>query len=541
MTAERRETVLTFGVIVALLGMLLWPERGYVPIWDGNVYANCVVDAATMHGFDLNSLRCAGHPSYGWAAILTLSQLSSPGDTAMLLLVNAMLGVLALVSFRAIAAALFPGDGHARPLNVLTVACALHPVLLSTLLQVNVDFGVYVFFLAMYAALVHDRYGWAAVAGTFLVFSKETGAFAAGALVAVDVGRRLLVPAFRGMSLRARLARVAPIWPAVLPVMLFGLYVVWWSAGANAPPAIWKHDWNTSTADGFRFFDLADPIFVSYAAGIFVLGFSWVVSAIIAGDALVGGYRFVRRRVPRVLAGADPSLVMSLAVLTLVLTYVLTAFRTWSNVRYFAVLYPLYLLLAYAALVRLRVSLAGRVGIGVVLVGLFGLGAVRSVDPVSKAVYGTFSIGDREMYTMASITGEVSGPGRDELVYNLEFTGFHHLQNALYRELRIGDSTWVAIPRSVRWHLWSQLDARTRRRTLQRTDVIVPRYTDEIDLQASPNRPADVVFLEFSNHEYGDHALESLTRRYYREAGIARIHLNGHLLVAHHLVLRALP
>ena len=209
--------------------------------------------------------------------------------------------------------------------------------------------------------------------------------------------------------------------------------------------------------------------------------------------------------------------------------------------RYFAVLYPLYLLLAYAALVRLRVSLAGRVGIGVVLVGLFGLGAVRSVDPVSKAVYGTFSIGDREMYTMASITGEVSGPGRDELVYNLEFTGFHHLQNALFRELRIGDSTWVAIPRSVRWHLWSQLDARTRRRTLQRTDVIVPRYTDEIDLQASPNRPADVVFLEFSNHEYGDHALESLTRRYYREAGIARIHLNGHLLVAHHLVLRALP
>jgi len=541
MTAERRETVLTFGVIVALLGMLLWPERGYVPIWDGNVYANCIVDAATMHGFDLNSLRCARHPTYGWAAILTLSQLSSPGDTGMLLLMNVLLGLLALVSFRALASALFPGDGHARALNVLTVACALHPVLLSTLLQVNPDFGLYVFFLAMYAALVHDRYGWAAVAGTFLAFSKETGAFAAGALVAVEVGRRVLAPALRGMSLRVRLARIAPIWPAFLPVTLFGLYLVWWTAGANAQPAIWKHDWNTSTADAFRFFDLTDPIFVSYAAGIFVLGFSWVVSAIIAGDALVGGYRFLRRRAPRVLAGADPSLVVSLAVLTLVLTYVLTAFRTWSNVRYFAVLYPLYLLLAYAALVRMRVSLAGRLGVGVVLVGLFGLGAVRSADPVSKAVYGTFSIGDREMYTMTSITGEFSGPGRDELVYNLEFTGFHHIQNALFRELRIGDSTWVAISRSMRWHLWSQLDARTRRRTLQRTNLIVPRYADEIDLQVNPNRPTDVVFLEFSNHQYGDHALESLTRRYYREAGIARIHLNGHLLVAHHLVLRALP
>ncbi|MCX5765561.1 MAG: hypothetical protein NTU67_13190 [Gemmatimonadetes bacterium] len=541
MTAERRETVLTFGVIVALLGMLLWPERGYVPIWDGNVYANCIVDAATTHGFDLNSLRCARHPTYGWAAILTLSQLSSPGDTGMMLLMNVLLGLLALVSFRALASALFPGDGHARALNVLTVACALHPVLLSTLLQVNPDFGLYVFFLAMYAALVHDRYGWAAVAGTFLAFSKETGAFAAGALVAVEVGRRVLAPALRGMSLRARLARIAPIWPAFLPLTLFGLYLVWWTASANAQPAIWKHDWNTSTADAFRFFDLTDPIFVSYAAGIFVLGFSWVVSAIIAGDALVGGYRFLRRRAPRMLAGADPSLVVSLAVLTLVLTYVLTAFRTWSNVRYFAVLYPLFLLLAYAALVRLRVSVVGRIAAGLVLVGLFGLGAVRSADPVSKAVYGTFSIGDREMYTMTSITGEFSGPGRDELVYNLEFTGFHHIQNALFRELRIGDATWVAISRSMRWHLWSQLDARTRRRTLQRTNLIVPRYADEIDLQVNPNRPTDVVFLEFSNHQYGDHALESLTRRYYREAGIARIHLNGHLLVAHHLVLRALP
>ena len=82
MTPARREQILTLGVIIALFGVLLWPERGYVPIWDGHVYANCVVDAATRNGFDLNALRCAGHPSYGWAAILALSQLAAPGDAA---------------------------------------------------------------------------------------------------------------------------------------------------------------------------------------------------------------------------------------------------------------------------------------------------------------------------------------------------------------------------------------------------------------------------------------------------------------------------
>ncbi len=539
MTSEKREQLLTFGLIVALLGALLWPERGYVPIWDGHVYANCVVDAATMVGFDFNALRCAEHPTYGWTAILALSQLSSPGDAGLMLLMNALLGMLALVSFRAIGAKLFPGVGHARALNLLTVACAVHPVLLSTLVQVNVDFGVYVFFLAMYAAMLHDRFDWAAVAGTFLAFSKETGAFAAGALVAVEVVRRLVAPELRGLSPRERIARVSPIWPAFLPLVLFGVYLLWWTTGANARPAIWKHDWNRTTADGFAFFDLSDPVFVSYAAGIFVLGFCWVGSTIIAADAVLGGVRAVRRRAPRELAGADRSLVIAFAFLTLALTYVLTSFRTWSNMRYFAVLYPLFLLLAYVSLVRLKVPEVGRLLVCALLIGLFGLGAVRSADPVSKAVYGTFSIGDRNMYKMTSITGEFAGPGRDELVYNLEFTGFHHLQNALFRELRPTDSTWIATSRSVRWQLWSQLDARTRRRSLQRQDVVVPRYADDIDLQANPNRPQDVVFLEFSNREYGDRALENLLRRYYQEAGIARIHLNGHVLVAHHLVRRA--
>jgi hypothetical protein len=537
MSLERREQLLTFGLILAAFVILLWPERGYVPIWDGRVYANCAVDAATSVAFSLRDLRCAGHPSYGWTALMATSQLLTPGDAGMLLLMNSILGLLALYSFRTIAGVLFPAKEHARALNLLTVACAVHPVLLSTLVQPNVDFGVYVFFLAMYAALLRDRFDWAAVAGTFLVFSKETGAFAAAALVVAEAGRRLSAPEWRGTPISGRLAAVRPLWPAMLPLGLFAAYLVWWSTSGE--PLVWKHEWNRSSADAFRFFDLSDPVFVSYAAGIFVLGFGWVVTATIAIDALAGGVGMLRRRAARPVFGGDATAIVALAVLTLVLTWVLTAYRTWSNVRYFAVLYPLYLLLGYAAVVRLGAGVRARIAFAVLLIGLFGWGVVRSSDPVSARVYGTFPIGDRSMYRMTSITGEFAGPGRDELVYNLEFTGFHHLQNALFRELRVGDSTWISTSRSVRWNLWSQLDARTRRRSLQRSDVIVPRYADEVDLAANPNRPLDVVFLEFSNREDKDHALEMLTRTLYRDVGIARFHLRGHLLVAHHLVRRA--
>ena len=54
--------------------------------------------------------------------------------------------------------------------------------------------------------------------------------------------------------------------------------------------------------------------------------------------------------------GAESVIVTALTVLTAALTYLLTSFRTWSNLRYFALLYPLFLALTYSALVRLGVT-----------------------------------------------------------------------------------------------------------------------------------------------------------------------------------------
>ena len=290
-------------------------------------------------------------------------------------------------------------------------------------------------------------------------------------------------------------------------------------------------------ADAVRLFDLADPVFLSYAAGIFLLGFGWVVSAIIAADLTVAGTRFVRRLSPRLVAGANPQAVATLGLVSLLLIYGLTSFRTWSNLRYFALIYPLLLMLAYAALVRLgaRATVRALIMAGVTL--LFAFASVRSADPVSRAVYGTFSIGNREMYRMSSITGEFGGPGRDELVYNLEFTGFHHLQNAFFAQLRPGTTTWIVTARSVRWNIWSQLDPETLRRTLSREQVLGPRYADETDIATMADKPTELFFLEFSNRPDQDHSLATLTP-FYRVDTISRIHFGGHVLVVRHLVRR---
>ena len=529
-----RERAIAVGITVVAMTLMLWPHLGYVPLWDGRVYANCVMDAA-FSGLSVESLRCAGHPSQGWALVLALPQLVDPGNVVLLNATNLALGVVALIAIRVVLARAFPSGAHARHLDLVAAACALHPVVLSTLLQPNVDFGVYVFFFVALAGLLTPSRGgtMAALAGgTLLAFSKETGVAAYGLAFAAA----LAIEHMRsGVPLRRRLGAVTRRAAVLsLPLVLFVAHVLQWNA-THRQGAIWKHGWQESSADGFRFFDLSEPVFVSYAAGLFVLGFMWVAWLPVAADAIAGLARMARRAPERPVEGSDHAVLVTLTLLTCAIAYLFTSFRTWSNLRYFAVLYPLFLMLSYAALVRLQVPARLRgIAVGAVLV-LFGLAGQRSVDPLSRAVYGTFDTGVRRMYWMTSISGEFEGPGRDQLVYNLEFTGYHHVQNALYARLKPNDSTVIGTPRHVRWNIWTQLDATTTQRTMRRAGVFAPTYADEVDIAARRSREA--WFLDFSNHGAKDRALQTLLPQY-RIADSLVVVAGGQRVTARHLVRR---
>jgi len=529
-----RERVGAIAIAAMAMVVMIVPNLDYVPLWDGRVYANCVMEAA-FSGITAESLRCAGHPSQGWALVLAIPQLFAPGSVAVLLLTNLALGIVAVAAFRVVLSRVFPDSAHARELDLVAIACAVHPVVLSTLVQPNVDFGVYVFFLVALAGLLtSSTMGTltALIGGTLLVFSKETGVVAYGAAVAAALGAEHLRS---GVPLRQRLAGVFRRGALLsLPVVLFGVDVIVWSA-THGGSAIWKHTWQQSSTDGFNFFDLSEPIFVSYAAGLAVLGFMWVLWLPVAVDIAVGLGRMARRQATRVVEAADTPALIAVTVMTAGLAYVLTSFRTWSNLRYFALLYPLFLVLAYASLHRLGARAAFRRATLAAIVLLFVIANFRSVDPLSRLVYGTFNTGVHKMYRMSSITGEFRGPGRDQLVYNLQFTGYHHVQNTLLRQIRPTDSTVIATARHVRWNIWTQLRTTTFARSMRRDSVFSPTYADEVDVAA--RRSPEAWFLEFSNRDDDDHALATLLPRY-RIADSIVVVSHGQRLVAHHLVRR---
>ena len=92
-----RARAVAVAIAAAAMLVMVWPHLGYVPLWDGRVYANCVMDAA-FSGVSMESLRCAGHPSQGWALLLVMPQLFDPGNIALLHATNLLLGVVAVVA-----------------------------------------------------------------------------------------------------------------------------------------------------------------------------------------------------------------------------------------------------------------------------------------------------------------------------------------------------------------------------------------------------------------------------------------------------------
>ncbi len=522
-----------FAGVAALLVLLLWPERGYVAIWDGHVYLTCVVDAAA-HGITLDALRCGEHPSQLYMGLLALSQLPEPGNTGALLIANSLLGALALWALGDLLSRLLPGESWWPDRALLLTIVAIHPVVLATLVQVNPDFGVYAFFLMALSHLAARRYGWAALAGVFLCFSKETGALVYFVALALHVVSRFLGEEEGSWKRFAHIAPPAAV--AATPLAAYAGFLWWWGASRQTS-ALWNPGIHSQPLDAFRWFDFESITLRSSLAIIFVLGFMWLPAAALVADFAVGIRRTLLRLSDRGLDGVNGRLAGYMTALTAALVYVLTSYRTWSNPRYFVVLVPLLIVAGFVAVVRLRAAPVFRRA-GLAVVGVLLLASEhRSWDPVSRALFGTFSVGPAEMYRVAGITHEFGGRGIDQLGYNLQFTGFHHAQNAVFAALRPSDTTAIVFPRRVNWLVASPLDARTFARSAALTGTVTPRYMDESELAKLPEPlPRELWYLDLANNP-DTLAILSLHRKY-EDVGSQSYTARSHTIAVRHLVRR---
>jgi hypothetical protein len=523
-----------WGVIpAALLVMLVWPERTFVPIWDGNVYMECVVDAA-RNGLNVHSLRCGGHQSQLYMGLLALTQLPRPGNIVAIVAMNLALALAALAAFASILRRLIPGDAWWVERALIVSLIAVHPLLAASLIQLNSDFGVYAFFAMALACLVSRRYWLAAAAGLMLCFSKETGALIYLAALALHLLFRAIEERGGTVDRMRTLAREAA--PAMIPLALFALFLAWWSA-TQASYAVWNQGMHEHPIAGIRWFDFDDPILRSYAAIIFVLGFAWIPTMVILADVAVGAIRALRGLRDRGMPGVDAGLAGYLAALVALLVYLLTVYRTFNFPRYFVVLAPLLMLAGFVSLVRLGAGPRSR-RLALAATCAVLLSANRaSWDPLSRRLFGTLPIGGSSVYDVSGIAHAFRMTNIDHLCYNLQFTGFHWALNAMYAALRPTPATTIVFARSNHWGLWGPLDARTFQRVAARSGTVTPHYADQNMIVALRDQQPRELWLVEQPNDLDTLAAQTLHRSY-ADADSVRYTAGGLTITARHLVRR---
>jgi hypothetical protein len=528
LASKRAGNVFLAAALVLSIGLLA-TRVGMVPFWDGRIYADCLVDAALRH-LALSTMRCGGHPSHAYILYGGAIQMLSPESFAPMLFANVVLYLASCAGVYRLAQLAFPGDEHVPDRALITALVAVQPAILASVVQPNIDLPLLPAFLWATVCIIRRRWFPLIVLGAVLAFTKETGVLLYVTLVAAYSVAMILPRPSSSRSPTLTMLRLAPL---AIPLVLFAAYVMY-RKSVPEQAALWNA--GSRKVVVFQFlFPRIDQYFVNYLAMMFVLSFAWITAAVLVAHAVVAVVRTVRRAAARPLPGAKRRVVRFLIVLGIAAMYALSRFSSWGNARYLLPVFAITPLMLYTALLRFGIPRSLRRGALALLAGLLLISAVRSIDPLSRAVYGTFAVGDRDMLRMTGVSHECCGAGRDQLVYNLQFTLLGELTSDATQAL-LNDSSVVFLPSLTRWETVGPVDASTRRRTLRRDHVITPPVftPDTLRFLASP--PANAMFIALPN---GDPraGLRALSE-WYEIGPVHRLRRGSYWLDAYKLTLR---
>ena len=463
----------------------------FVPLWDGAVYydgARRAIDAVLSTG-SLFAAEVHGHVSFAWMLLLSLPTLLAPDDIRVFNAWVVALSVGAVLGFHHLLGT-FAGDRIAPwELAPWTAAFAFHPVVTGNWLNPNLDSGLMLFAIFHVLGWVKGRYVLALLAGLGLVFTKETGLLLYPvAPVAVWIafpGRR--AEWRRPMSLAALLVpaaafvlyAVAKIWHAELPLTWQGLG--YWQGVGTVETLL-------RPLNVLHF----DAMTAAQLVHAFVLNGQWVFTGMV-GVVLVHYWQSPGKDV------AGRRTMTLLLLVSLATLYAVTRFCPHDNTRYVLPFLWSFVLLGAVAVLRVVDRRALRVALGVAAMALSIAGLFRTIDPVSLRLFGSFDFGEHRMLRMTTIARGCCGYGRDQLVYNLQFTNFHYLQYPLFASIRPSAQTVVIQAWDTHWAIQMPLTEEGFRRTMSTGDTVTPIYTYLAEYEQRYADTDEVVYIEYPN------------------------------------------
>jgi len=487
---------------------------GYQPIWDGQIYWECVLDAERVT-LSPTAYNCASHPTMAYLWPLGVLLHLTARRYAVVIAFNALLGVLALRAFATLAARALPGPERRLERALLTACVGLCPVITSGALQLTPDYGMTVFALCALAAMAQGELRAAAAWGVAATLSKEPGVLVytlgAGAYALTHVLRPRGDRASKLAALRAHAVLLAPPALAVAGVVALragaGEGAFWRGAGSETP--LWRQ---------LASFSLLDDVLPATLAMVFVANFMWAPTLLALAGAARGGASSAARWVfgePSARPPSGEARGWPFALWTLLgCALALTRFRTYLNVRYFMPLFPLLILAAGRGAGAVGLGAEGRVAVAAGLALALGASNFDTHDPLSRSMFGVFRFGDHAMLKVTSLTRECCGHGRDQLVYNLQFTRLQALLDEALPRALAEPGRGVAVNRLADWYLINHLDRETHRPAPPSARTEHPVVWTWSSLSNNPGRPRALAYIATPNMPDEEAELALLRRLY---------------------------
>ncbi len=272
-----------------------------------------------------------------------------------------------------------------------------------------------------------------------------------------------------------------------------------------------------------------------YGPAIWTLSFSWVLTACLF--AAVVKLALVRRSREALAADTFPRRPLVFLLLAFAgTTYALTRYETFVNVRYLLAIAPLLILVfAVAARVLLPRPALRYAFLSIVFLLLLA-SDFRTIDPVSRRLWGTFPFGRHQLLKLTSWNNECCGYARDQLVYNLEYLKMHEIQNIMFADLRPTAATKFLAHPQADFFLAGRVTPEGTR-TLGLGDTLDVHYGALYDLDARRVKPERVYFVAFPNFDNGPD-LQRL-RRTYSVASVKSYERSGYAIPVYTMRRRA--
>ncbi len=398
------------------------------------------------------------------------------------------LATASIVAFSFIIRGLFPKTSLAqRILGVMLFS--IQPVIIGNVIDFNFDNGVMFFFVILLALLFYGYEKWMMIIGFLMVFTKESGVLLYGlTLVGYWIFFLRRNHTFLPDALRSGIRRS---W-LLLPLFLYLFHMGVQKHIGN--PLLHENIAPDTIVHAMLSLDLLHERFLTFLTEIFLFQFTWFQTGVTVCALLVWLWR---RDSTRSYAGKRFCYFLLIIFLYVTGIHTFTRYVPYNNIRYMMPLFPLGILLFIESTLLLGRGKFFSTALLAIAIALNALALFRSVDPVSRALLGTFKFGSHSIYALGSFDGCCLF-GRDQLVYNLEYRKIFSLQDLALQKIAPSRETVIALPPNADWSHRDALDPVTFRRTWS-PEGLMPTYVSIDDVLKMAPLPVEFYSIDFPN------------------------------------------